>query len=160
MTNSMVRTFALAAVAAAAGLAAFDAETAVAGKTVSPFAGLFTGPLPDAYSTAAWGSIAISSDGKIVISQPPAGYSDERINGAVKDDGAYETYASWNPNKMRNWVTDVLPAPVARSDADADANLRDAVIHYVSSSGVIARGADGNLYGTTDRGNSFVWTRK
>jgi len=166
MTKTMVRTLAVATVAAAGALATFGADTAVAGRTVSPFAGLYSGPAPDAWTDAIWGSISISSNGAIVGSQPPAGY-DGKFNGSVKDDGTFEILGSWNPNKTRWWVTDFLPALVETSDSTAMSRARvgknplaAGVIHYIASSGTIVLGGDGNLYGTTSYGNSFVWTRK
>ena len=153
MTNTMLRRVAVAAVVAAGTLATFGADTADAGRTVSPFAGSYTGPQPDGFTQDAWGSISISSDGKIVGSRPPAGYSDDRFNGSVADDGAYQLVVTWNPNKFRNWVKDAGTPETAPADIAGPITL-------VSSSGTIAIGADGNLYGTTSRGNSFVWLRK
>lgn len=157
MTNTMVRRLAVAAVVAAGTLATFGAGTADAGRTVSPFAGSYTGPQPDAYTQDAWGSISISSDGKIVGSKPPAAYSDERFNGSVADNGAFEIVGSWNPNKARWWVRDAERTSLEKRDAT---ELQGGTIHFVQSSGTIVLGSDGNLYGSTSRGNSFVWLRK
>jgi hypothetical protein len=148
MTSTMVRKFAVTTFAAAGALATFGAASAVAGRTISPFTGQYTGPLPDAYVAQDWGSIAISSDGKIVGTKPPAGFSDTRFTGTVRDDGTFEILGTWNPNKFRWWVTDVHPV------------LAAGTVTYVQSAGTIVLGTDGNLHGTTTYGNSFVWRRQ
>ena len=157
MTNRTVRNFAVAAVAAAGAFATLGTDTAIAGRTVSPFAGSYAGPQPDGWVPDDWGSISISSDGKIVGTRPPAGISDDRFNGTVAADGTYELVATWNPNKLRWWVRDVLPAPVETSGA---ASLAAGTVTYIQSSGTIVKGTDGNLYGTTSLGNTFVWRRQ
>jgi hypothetical protein len=153
MKNTMILTFAAAAVAAAGAFATFGADTAVAARSVSPFAGEYVGPRPGAYSQDDWGSIVIGSDGRIVGTLPPASTTEDRFTGAVRNDGTYEiANGTWNPNKMRNWVKDVSPSP-------AETGLTEGTIKLVTT-GTITLGTDGNLYGTASYAVPFVWRRK
>jgi hypothetical protein len=156
-----MRTTTMAAMTVAAALAAgatFLGTSAEAAPAANPFAGEYTGPMPDSYIADPWGSISISSDGKIVGTKPPAGYSDDKFVGSVKSDGTYEIIGTWNLNKARWWVTDVRP--VLGEEPDAAAKPLAGVVKYVQSSGTLTKDAYGNLYGTTSRGNTFVWMQK
>src|SRR5262245_39565477 len=153
MKSTMILTFAGAVVAAAGALATIGAESAVAGRTTSPFAGEYSGPRPGGSDQYVWGSISISSDGRIVGTQAPAGFSDDRFTGSVNDDGTYQvSWGNWNPNKARWWVKDARPS---RAETDlAEGTIR------LGTSGTLVLGSDGNLYGTATYGDPFVWRRK
>jgi hypothetical protein len=152
MRNTIMLTLA-AAIAAAGALATIGADTAVAGRTTSPFAGTYTGPRPGAYYQDDWGSISIGSDGRIVGTLPPASSTEARFTGSVGSDGTFEiANGTWNPGQTRWWVKDVRPG-------SAETGLAEGAIKLVTT-GTIVLGSDGNLYGTATYGSPFVWRRK
>ena len=139
MMRSMIRTavagcMALAALSAAAVLDV-GSPTAEAAPSVSSFAGTYVGHDPrGAYPS--W-VITISDGGRITSSSAALKGS---IGGRVSDDGSYSVTVSMT-----------LPDYF-------DRRRNGDFIHYgYKSAGNLAPDAAGNLVGTGDRGESFVW---
>jgi hypothetical protein len=169
MAIMMVQRFAVAAVAVAGVLATLGAGSAIAGKGAtggSPFAGKYTGPVPDIGVWGDFGSISVSSGGAIAFAQPPAAAGDWKFSGAVSDDGTFAVTGKFTPHgRPSRWIDDVLPKSDETSSA-ADRLVAGAVAEtgigtlYFQSSGIVVRGSDGKLHGTTTAGDSFVWVPK
>jgi hypothetical protein len=162
MTSAMVRNLAVATLSVTAAL--FSSTVEAAPNSGSPFAGKYTGPVPDASSWGDWGSISISTGGGIVFTQPPAGVDGWKFSGSVQDDGTFSVTGKITFHG--GWFDDVLPAPAGTSGSterrleDVAAKTGIETTLTIQSTGTIVRGADGNLSGTTAAGNSFVWTHK
>jgi len=128
------------ALAALSAVAVLDvgSTTAEAAPSVSPFAGTYVGYDPRG-TYPSW-DITISDGGRITSSVAALKGS---IGGRVGDDGSYSVTVSMT-----------LPDYF-------DRRRNGDYIHYgYKSDGNLAPDADGNLVGTGDRGESFVWLRQ
>ena len=139
LTGSM----ALTALSAAAVLDVGSA-TADAAPSVSQFAGTYVGADPRSY-VEQW-TITISDGGRITGVRPIAS-SRDTISGQVSADGSYSLTVS-----ATIW-TFVHHGP----GPSEDVQLRK--VQY-KSSGNMASDAGGNIVGTGDRGESFLWLRQ
>ena len=153
-----------AAVAALGGGALVLTPSAEAGATVSQFVGEYTGQAVEPFESwqTVWGSISISTSGKIAGTKPNGSNGTGKFSGTVAADGTFSLSGSttWHwPHNGGFWVRDGRPAG-AGGDAEAAKGSAIATTYPFQSSGTLALGADGNLYGTTTSGATFVWTRK
>jgi hypothetical protein len=163
MSSTMVRNFALATLSVCAAVCGSTVEAAP--RSSSPFAGKYTGPVPDASAWGDWGSISISTNGGIAFSQPPAGF-EWKFSGSVHDDGTFSVSGQYHFPGNGGFFTNVLPAldetSVSGDQSSAGAAAAPAIALTLTSlsTGTVVLGGDGNLHGTTTAGASFVWTRK
>jgi hypothetical protein len=159
-----------AVLAAVAGVGATAFSPAVeAAPASSPFEGEFSGSvaLPGP-SYIAFETISISSTGRLVGSNPQGNTA--KCSGSVSADGTYALSGSirfkfnqgpggWIRDRDVNPRLDPRPDRLeSRTDTAKDSAIP--TTYYFTSSGTLVLGADGNLYGTTDFGTTFVWTRK
>ena len=148
MTRSMTRWMlagfmALAALSAAAILDVSSAAAEVA-PSVSSFAGTYAGADPRGY-VSQW-AVTISDGGRITGVRSIAS-SQDKISGQVGADGSYSLTVS-----ATIWAfVHHGPGP------SGDVELRK--VQY-KSYGNLASDAGGNIVGTGDRGESFVWLRQ
>ena len=134
---------ALTALSAAAVLDV-GSRAAEAAPGVSQFAGTYVGADPRGY-VSQW-AVAISDGGRITGVRSSA-FSQDKISGQVGADGSYSLTVS-----ATIW-TFVHHGP----GPSEDVQLRK--VQY-KSSGNMASDAGGNIVGTGDRGESFLWLRQ
>jgi len=150
MIRSMTRwalagSMALAALSAVAVLGVGSAA-AEAAPSVSVLAETYVGADPRGY-VSQW-AVAISDGGRITGTRSSA-FSRDKISGQVSADGSYSMT-----------VTATIWAIVRRhGHSGSEANIELRTVRY-QSYGNLASDADGNLVGTGDRGESFVWLRQ
>ena len=137
----LVGSMALAALAAAAVLDV-GSRAAEAAPSASRFAGTYVGADPRWY-VSNW-SIAISDGGQITGVR--SAVSGDKIGGRVSADGSYSLT-----------VSATIWAFVNHGHFQVDPELQK--LQY-KSYGKLASDADGNIVGTGDRGESFVWIRR
>jgi hypothetical protein len=126
------------AVLGAAAVLGVGSSTAEAAPRVSSFAGTYVGYAPRG-AFPSW-VITISDGGRITSSLAALKGS---IGGRVSDDGSYSVTVSMT-----------LPDYFDRKRGTD-------FIHYsYKSAGTVAPDAAGNLLGTGDRGESFLWFRQ
>jgi hypothetical protein len=117
---------------------------AEAAPSVSQFAGTYRGADPRGYS-GSW-TVTISDAGRITGVR--SGFGRDKIGGQVDADGSYAVSVS-----VTTWVF------VHRGHGGGYPETEQRTIHY-KSSGTLAPDDGGNLVGTGDRGESFLWVRQ
>jgi hypothetical protein len=131
------------ALAALGSVAVLDvgSRAAEAAPSVSRFAGTYVGPVPGFTSSVSW-TVTISDGGRITSSYSSGKYK-RSVSGRVGSDGSYsitvsETSATFDDPERNHHG----PAYVTTS---------------YESTGNLALDADGDIVGTADTGESFVW---
>jgi hypothetical protein len=129
----------------AASVFDFGSTTAEAATSVGQLAGTYVGADPRLYAST-W-TVTISDDGRITGVRSGA-FTRDKISGSVGADGRYSLS-----------VSATILGFVFHGPGPSDGDAKWMKVQY-KSSGTLVPNGDGNLVGTGDRGESFLWVRQ
>jgi hypothetical protein len=80
----------------------------------------------------------------------------------VSADGTFVVNGKYHVPGNTGFFTNEVPAPAETPKPAERAAVKSSIgfTWLFQSNGTVVRGGDGNLYGTTTGGDSFVWVRK